>query len=156
MTEYEGPNGSIISEPDCACAPATDVVGSYLTGLPVGVEVLDNGELRLTVYAEDLVEAIAEAGAPADHRLRAAEFLALGTALTATHPEPELGVLERLVAAEQAVHAARAALNAAALACREDGRSWAEMGAALGVSRQAAWERFRHVDDPLIRAAVAR
>lgn len=34
-------------------------------------------------------------------------------------------------------------------ACRKAGLSWEAVGAALGMSRQAAWERFRHDDDIL-------
>jgi len=124
-----------------------DVVASHLTGLPVGVEVLGNGDLRVTVYAEDLVEAVDEDGATADTRLRAAEFLARGTALVATHLPAPLTPLEAFAEAELAHGHARIRLDDAARAARAAGHSWADLGRALGVSRQAAWERFRHVDE---------
>jgi DNA-directed RNA polymerase specialized sigma24 family protein len=43
---------------------------------------------------------------------------------------------------EQAIAVARERLAAAVLAKREEGWSWARIGRELGVSRQAAWERF--------------
>ena len=33
-------------------------------------------------------------------------------------------------------------------ACRKAGLSWEAIGAALGMSKQAAWERFRNDDVP--------
>ena len=32
-------------------------------------------------------------------------------------------------------------------ACRRQGRSWADIGDALGVTRQTAWERYSRDDD---------
>ena len=36
-------------------------------------------------------------------------------------------------------------------AARKSGASWTAIGKVLGVSRQAAWERYRHIDDELTR-----
>jgi hypothetical protein len=54
--------------------------GQYLVGLPVGVSIDADGQVTLEVYAEDLVEAIAEDGATAEHRDVVSAFLAGGTA----------------------------------------------------------------------------
>lgn len=53
--------------------------------------------------------------------------------------DPLLKTLPRSAAA---VDAARSVLQAQIDVLRGRGRSWADIGGALGVSRQAAWERF--------------
>jgi hypothetical protein len=46
--------------------------------------------------------------------------------------------------------------GAAVSVLRSFGRSWAEIGDELGISRQAAWERFHHsVDEAKARVAEA-
>ncbi len=53
--------------------------------------------------------------------------------------------LAALVAAKQAVSAADAALAATVASARARGVTWAAIGAALGVSRQAAHAKFAKV-----------
>jgi hypothetical protein len=53
-----------------------------------------------------------------------------------------IGSLERVQEAAAARDLARRDLERAVEMARSDGASWATIGAALGVSRQAAWERF--------------
>jgi hypothetical protein len=48
----------------------------------------------------------------------------------------------RIIRAREQLDAAQAEIVAAVAAAREAGDSWTIIGAALGVSRQAAWERF--------------
>jgi dihydroxyacetone kinase len=50
-----------------------------------------------------------------------------------------------IIAAAEAVDAAESALRAAVRAAREAGDSWTVIGAALGVSKQAAQQRFAKV-----------
>jgi hypothetical protein len=50
--------------------------------------------------------------------------------------------LRHIMSAREAVETAQAELAAAVAAARAAGDSWAMIGMALGVSRQAAWERF--------------
>lgn len=51
-------------------------------------------------------------------------------------------LLEGLAASEQVVASASEVLHAQVDILRQRGVSWAAIGGALGVSRQAAWERF--------------
>jgi len=54
--------------------------------------------------------------------------------------------IERAIAQ---VEAARAQLVGAVACARDEGWSWARIGRTLGVSRQAAWERFHHhIEEP--------
>ena len=57
------------------------------------------------------------------------------TARDATH-------LRRITAAARGLEKAEAELRSAVDAARADGESWAVIGAALGVSRQGAYQRF--------------
>jgi hypothetical protein len=50
--------------------------------------------------------------------------------------------LRRIGLAVRGIDAAKAELDAAVAAARAAGRSWTEIGTVLGVSRQAARERF--------------
>ncbi|MFD8560597.1 hypothetical protein ACFV1N_25270 [Streptosporangium canum] len=59
------------------------------------------------------------------------------------HLEPELLTAVRIKA--QAFSAAQAHLTEAMRAARRDGRSWADIGAAVGISRQSAHERWAQV-----------
>lgn len=47
-----------------------------------------------------------------------------------------------IIAADEAVAEAEAALRTAVLAARAAGESWTVIGAALGITRQAAQQRF--------------
>lgn len=62
------------------------------------------------------------------------------------HLEPETLTAVRRQAQE--VAAAQARLTDAVRAARADGRSWADIGAAAGITRQAAHERWARVCDP--------
>lgn len=68
-----------------------------------------------------------------------------------TEADPAAGVLDRLRAAAAAANELRGLgdelLDRYVQAARAEGRSWSEIGAALGVTKQAAHERF--VDAPL-------
>lgn len=55
--------------------------------------------------------------------------------------------LELIAAAAQSMAAARGGLDEAVLRARRQGRSYAVIGKVLGVSRQAAWERFHHLEE---------
>jgi hypothetical protein len=68
--------------------------------------------------------------------------------------------MDEIRAAQDAVHAARRQLEAAVDAARAAGRTWADIGKELGMTRQAAFKRFgRPVDpvggEPLARRGVA-
>lgn len=54
--------------------------------------------------------------------------------------------LQAIATSAQALEAAREELNAAVSRAREAGHSYAKIAGVLGVSRQAAWERFHHVE----------
>jgi hypothetical protein len=62
----------------------------YLVGLPVLCRIDEDGRMSLTVYAEDLVEAIAEDGASDDDRALAERFLEGGTAFDCVPTGAEL------------------------------------------------------------------
>lgn len=55
--------------------------------------------------------------------------------------------LELIEVASRTIAAARRDLDEAVLRARRAGRSYAVIGSVLGVSRQAAWERFHDLDD---------
>ena len=55
--------------------------------------------------------------------------------------------LEAIQRAADAVESARHQLRQAVRNARKRGRSWEEIGADLGISRQAAWERFHGEDE---------
>lgn len=68
-----------------------------------------------------------------------------------TSDDPLLGAVR---AADDAHRAAEVALAQAALRAREGGRTWAQIGETLGVSRQAAFKRFGRPIDPETGAAL--
>ena len=68
----------------------------------------------------------------------------------------EAGALERLAAAQRDLESARSRLDAAVGVARSDGHSWAEIGATLGVSRQAAFKRFGSPSDPRTGEVMTR
>lgn len=53
--------------------------------------------------------------------------------------------LRRIALAAESVANSQAGVEEAVAAAREAGNSWAMIGTALGVSRQAAFQRFRKV-----------
>ena len=55
--------------------------------------------------------------------------------------------LLRVTEADRGVRAAEAARLLAVQEARSAGRTWDEIGRALGVTRQTAWERFRLVGE---------
>ena len=59
-------------------------------------------------------------------------------------PEPTIP-LQLLSNAARELADAHDSLVAAARAAHAEGHSWREIGSTLGVTRQAAWERFREV-----------
>lgn len=60
----------------------------------------------------------------------------------ATHPGRDGANFRRIVAARENLAAAEQELREAVRASREAGDSWAVIGAAVGTSRQAAFQRF--------------
>jgi hypothetical protein len=66
--------------------------------------------------------------------------------LDAIEPDPadarDASHMRRIIAANEALNAAQTELRDAVNAAREAGDSWAIIGLALGVSRQAAQQRF--------------
>ena len=59
-------------------------------------------------------------------------------------------------AAQDALDAARRALDGAVQEARAQGRTWAEIGEELNMSRQAAFKRFGRPVDPSTGAGVPR
>ncbi len=59
-----------------------------------------------------------------------------------THPAREASHFREVLAANEAMMAARAHLDATVCAAREAGDSWTVIGLALGITKQAAAQRF--------------
>jgi hypothetical protein len=70
------------------------------------------------------------------------ELDALNAISPETHPGRDASHFRRIIAARKAVAEAEAELRAAVTAARAAGDSWTIIGAALDVSRQAAYQRF--------------
>jgi hypothetical protein len=70
------------------------------------------------------------------------ELDALGAISPATHPALDGEPWRRIISARRALVLADAELDAAVEAAREAGYSWAVIGAALDITRQAAYQRF--------------
>jgi hypothetical protein len=66
----------------------------------------------------------------------------------AERPAPASPPLAAVVAAREQTRAAADALHAAVRAARAAGHTWLEIGAALGTTRQAAFQRFGQPTDP--------
>jgi hypothetical protein len=66
----------------------------------------------------------------------------------ATHPSRSAEHFRRIIAAAELVDAANVELRAAVAAARAAGDSWAVIGAALGTTRQAAFQRFGDPEEP--------
>lgn len=76
------------------------------------------------------------------HRTYEQEMALIDAMNPATHPPRDAVHFRRIIAAVDGVEAAEAELRAAVAAARAAGDSWAIIGAALDVSRQAAQQRF--------------
>jgi hypothetical protein len=61
---------------------------------------------------------------------------------------PEVSVLEALDANRRLVELLVQGRRDVVAAARQDGASWAEIGAALGISKQRAYTRYRHTISP--------
>jgi hypothetical protein len=57
-------------------------------------------------------------------------------------PGPAIDVLDWVADAEASIRQARRGLHAAVTRARSQGRSWAQIAARLGITRQAAQQRF--------------
>lgn len=75
-----------------------------------------------------------------------AQYEAAGLLRLSPAPRADWGAAElrRITAARTAAAKAGAELDAAVRAARAKGDSWEVIGAALGMSAQAAWKRFGH------------
>lgn len=71
-----------------------------------------------------------------------AEVEAMKAITPATHPGYDAVHTRRITAAQNDIDAAESELVSAVAAARKAGDSWVRIGAALGVSRQAAFARF--------------
>ena len=60
----------------------------------------------------------------------------------------DLTPTEQITEAWSRMNAARADLICAVLQARQEGQSWQEIGDAVGISKQAAWEQWKHLDQP--------
>ena len=61
-----------------------------------------------------------------------------------TPPDPRSTLLDAIADYAVILDEAEQELRTAVAAARAAGASWADIGGRLGVSRQAAWERFTH------------
>ena len=74
--------------------------------------------------------------------LAAASTLGKGEPAIPLRPGPPTGALDQITAAGQQLAAAHAGLAAAVTRARQAGYPWSAIGASLGISRQAAQQRF--------------
>lgn len=65
--------------------------------------------------------------------------------------DADLDYLEQQVAARDA---AAASVRRTVVALREQGCPWSVIAGALGMTKQAAWERYRHDESPTIGQQV--
>ncbi len=70
------------------------------------------------------------------------DITGLDTLHPARNPAHDAAHFRAIIAADEAVAEAEAALRTAVLAARAAGESWTVIGAALGITRQAAQQRF--------------
>jgi len=75
------------------------------------------------------------------------EMTGLHTVDPSTHPARDAVNTRRITAAQKGIIAAEAELVAAVAAARAAGDSWTVIGAALGTTRQNAFQRFGKVID---------
>ncbi|MCD2190995.1 sigma-70 family RNA polymerase sigma factor [Actinomycetospora soli] len=81
-----------------------------------------------------------------DEELEAFDVDAAFANVDFSDPSADAADLRSVTAAADALDRSRDALEAAVRAARAHGRSWARIGGLLGVTRQAAQQRFGHVD----------
>jgi len=77
-----------------------------------------------------------------------------GTPPVALPAQPQVDVLDWISTAQQHVTAAEHTLTAAVTRARQAGHPWSTIGALLGVSRQAAQQRFASHQPPAPRAST--
>ena len=94
--------------------------------------------------ARALAEASQPDAGPSDQRARPAGSQESSTGASSSGPAG----LEAVQIASQMSATAAAALRLSVERAREAGRTWQELGDVLGVSRQAAFQRFGHPVDP--------
>lgn len=82
---------------------------------------------------------------PMDHRPHT--YIEHGDGPDLACPGGPAADLELVEVAARSMVSARAGLDEAVRRARRAGRSYADIAAVLGVSRQAAWERFHKLDD---------
>lgn len=56
--------------------------------------------------------------------------------------------MEQIIEAQRAIESARTKLQASVAQARAEGRTWAEIGEVMGMSRQAAFKRFGEATNP--------
>jgi hypothetical protein len=95
--------------------------------------------------AEVRIGSIALCGACAQAR----STLGKGAAPMPLPPGPAVDVLDWVAQADTAIRHAQRHLAAAVIRARQNGRSWTEIASRLGISRQAAQQRFG--GHPLLR-----
>lgn len=61
--------------------------------------------------------------------------------------DADSAAVQEITEAQDAVYRANAGLASAVYGARKDGVSWSTIGATLGVTRQAAQQRFSFVED---------
>lgn len=67
--------------------------------------------------------------------------------MTLSTPSPRLPtVLEELRTVDTKLHSLDADRAAAIRKARSEGATWTQIGEAMGITKQAAWERFRALD----------
>jgi hypothetical protein len=93
-----------------------------------------------TLTAEVRVGNVALCGSCA----RARSTLGKGITARPLPPGPPLDVLDWVTDASAAVGQARRHLAAAVTRARTQGHTWTQIAARLGITRQAAWQRFGH------------
>lgn len=60
----------------------------------------------------------------------------------------DLTPIDRIAEAQARATEARVDLICAVSAARAEGRSWQDIGDALGITKQAAWEQWKHLEHP--------
>jgi hypothetical protein len=119
-------------------SPAAAAVRCYYAGDPAR-------RPHCTLTAEIALGNVALCGSCA----RARSTLGKGTTARPLPPGPPLDVLNWVTDASAAASQARRHLAAAITRARSQGRTWTQIASRLGISRQAAQQRFGH--DPSTR-----
>jgi hypothetical protein len=112
-------------------APHRAAVRCHYAGDPAG-------RPRCTLTAEIRIGRVALCGPCATAR----STLGKGMLVVRLPPGPPLDVLDWVASADAAARRARADLAAAVTRARSRGCSWTQVAGRLGITRQAAWQRF--------------